>query len=298
MLARLVCALFAGPVLTAGVPAAGRTAASPQLGFEVVGVARSVELSRKDREFLTLTVEITGADAARLRRVQPLRADFSLQAGKAMLPCRWLRGGSVPEDPRRLRFTLGFSLPAPGVRTVTLVANVPRIENEEILEIGLEDVRAGQERSGPGWSLKIVRWAAAPYEPPTLPAKGQFFSKGGAVDARVFRKGGAGAPAPTRVWELALRSMDVALYDPTLDVSGYLLVEDGSPAPLLSASMRRDPSRSVEKAPYRPSVSGEFHFALPSSGRVTGAVIRLHQRPTNLEAQPFRKAGLPVPGVK
>ena len=53
--------------------------------------------------------------------VQPLREDFRLLAGKAVLSCRWLRGGSLPEDPKRLRFTLGFSPPPTRIKSATVI---------------------------------------------------------------------------------------------------------------------------------------------------------------------------------
>src|SRR5438128_1092393 len=90
------------------------------LKFEVVEVARSVDVGKEPREFLAVTVEVTGLDPTRLRRLQPLRDDFTLIAGKQMLPCRRLRGGSLPDDPERLRFTLSFSPPPAGVKMVDL----------------------------------------------------------------------------------------------------------------------------------------------------------------------------------
>ena len=48
---------------------------------KVAELARTVDLSRGKEEFLTVTVEVSGADPARLRCVQPVRADFQLLAG-------------------------------------------------------------------------------------------------------------------------------------------------------------------------------------------------------------------------
>src|SRR5205809_1138228 len=73
----LLCAFIAGPPARAG-EAGG-------LKLEVTDLARSLDRVRKER-FLTVTVEITGRDPAGLRRVQPLREDFRLLAGKKVLP--------------------------------------------------------------------------------------------------------------------------------------------------------------------------------------------------------------------
>jgi hypothetical protein len=267
---------------------------SPDL--EVVEVARSVDLSRGGDEFLTVTVELSGIEPGQLRTVQPLRSDFRLLAGKITFPCRWLRGGSLPEDPTRLRFTLGFSVPPRGVRGVTLLADLPKPGAQETLELklaGLRQGKGGQTVSGPGWEVEVTGFSARPYTPPALPPEGRFFSKGGPVDVRVFRKG---TDAPPTAWTLSLRTGDVALYDATLDLSGELLVEKGKGAPLLSALMRRDPSRSVEKPPYGPFVSGEFHFAAPSGANPSGAILRLRRRPARPPVVTIRKPITRIPG--
>jgi hypothetical protein len=288
------CWAVAGLVL----PATAQEAVSAGLKLRVTEVAQTVDLGRGGEKFLTVTVEITGAQAGPLRRVQPLRDDFQVLAGKSVLACRWLRGGSVPEDPRRLRFTLGFSLP-PKVATVSLRANLPRLEGEETVELRLADLQAAdrvQERRGAGWQVTVDRFGERSYEPPALPEAGKFFSKGGPVDFRVFRKGGAGDPVPGRVIGLTLVTRDVELYDRTVDVSGSLLLDRGAGPALLSASMRRDPARSVAKPPYAPFVTGQFFFPIPAQGRVTGAVIRLHRRPRDPGSRPVVIDGLPVPG--
>src|SRR5438067_11041536 len=64
------------PVAAAGDAAAG------DLRVRVVEMARSVDLARGREEFLTVAVEISGGDAGSLRRVQPLRDDFRVIAGK------------------------------------------------------------------------------------------------------------------------------------------------------------------------------------------------------------------------
>jgi hypothetical protein len=282
-------------LLTFALPAQAQAG----LRLEVTEVARSVRFTAgKPEEFLTLTVEITGADAARLRRVQPFRDDFEVLAGGQVLPCRWLRGGSLPEDPRRLRFTLGFSLPPAGTKKVELRADLPRLEGDQALELRLTGLQPGsfiQERQGEGWSLTVQGLGEKPYTPPALPPKGQYISKAGPADARVFRKSVPGGAAPERAMVLAFRSGDVGLYDPTLDVTGHLLVDGGPSQPLLSAVMRREPSRAVKNPAASPVVWGEFHFQAPAGGRVTGAVIRLHRRPANPAAQPVRIPDLPVP---
>ncbi|HTE19261.1 MAG TPA: hypothetical protein VK689_12880 [Armatimonadota bacterium] len=282
----------------APLPAAAQGQAAG-LRLEVTEIAQSVDLSRGKEKFMTVVVEITGADPARLRRVQPLRADFQLLAGKRALPCRWLRGGSLPEDPRRLRFTLGFSLPPPGTRKVSLQADLPRLEGADaVLELrltGLQPGQSGQERRGAGWAVTVNQLAETEYVPPPLPPKGGFISKGGPVDARVFRKGSATDTPPARAVVLTIFSRDLQLYDPTLDVSGVLLAEGGASTPLLSASMRRDPSASVSNPPYRPFVTGIFHFRAPEKGRPTGVLLRLHRRPAHPERKPLRVDDLPVP---
>ena len=280
----------------------GRASAQNQAGglkVSVAEIAQSVDLTRGSERFLTVTLEVTGVDPARLRRVQPLRDDFELQAGKSSLPCRWLRGGTSPEDATRLRFTLGFSLPPKGTRKVTLRANLPRLEGEDVLEVSLPDVAPGtgnQSRSGKGWNANVARFERREYVPPSLPPKGQFTVKSIPADTRVFRKPVTG-PVPEEALVLSLTSRSAELYDPTLDVSGWLTVEKGQPAPLLSALMRRVPSRGSADAETVPFVTGDFHFAVPAAGRVTGVVLQFHRRPANPEPQRFVIPDLPVPGT-
>jgi hypothetical protein len=228
-----------------------------------------VDLSRGRERFLTVTVEITGTDPGRLRRVQPLRDDFQVLAGKESLPCRWLRGGSLPEDPRRLRFVLGFSMPPARTRTIALRANLPRLEGEDALELrltGLQLTSNRQERTGPGWRVDIFHFGEVSYEPPALPAKGQFTSKLGPADVRVFRKE-EGKDVPERAIMLHFRSNNVELYDPTLDVSGSLTTDGAVTSPLIAASMVREPSRAVKNPVAGPFASGTFWFQVPSKGR-------------------------------
>jgi len=277
----------------------GGAAAGP-LKVQVAEVARSVDLSRGGAEFLTVVIEITGADPERLRSVQPLRDDFHLAVGKSTFPCRWLRGGSVPEDPGRLRFTLGFDPPR-GHGAVDLHVNLPRLEGGEVLEVRLAGLETGsrpQPRQGEAWSLTVVDFSEQPYVVPALPPKGQFISKFGPADHRVFRKGEQGEAPPDRVLRLIFTSRSVELYDPTLDVSGHALVEGvGAPLPLLSAAMRREPSRAVKDPPIPPIVTGEFHFRAAGPRRPVGAVIRLHRRPPRPGSEPpvvFRNLPLPA----
>jgi hypothetical protein len=228
--------------------------------------------------------------------VQPLREDFQLLAGKSTLPCRWLRGGSVPDDPARLRFTLGFTAPPRSVQEVALRANLPRLEGEDALDLqitGLSLNGKDTERKGPGWSLSVTEFAETDYTAPALPPKGKFFSKGGPVDARVFRK--SAGKDPERVIALRFFSRDPALYDATVEVTGHLLVEGGGTVPLLSGLMKRDPSRAVEKPPYPAFVDATFHFPVPVKGRPIGALIRLNRRPAKPAGSPVVIRDLPVP---
>jgi hypothetical protein len=267
------------------------------LKLSVSEISRSVDLSRGREEFLTVSLDITSADPSRLRRVQPLRDDFDLLAGKWELPCRWLRGGTLPDDPSRLRFTLGFSMPRAGTRRVSLRVNLPRLQDDTV-EVRLPDLQPGSrgaQRHGPGWSVEVRSFTEPAYEPPALPPSGRFISKAGPVDARIFRKEEPGKQPPRAV-VLSLHSESTGLYDPTLDVSGHLLVDGGAPAPLLSAMMRRDPSRTVVKPPYGPFVDGQFYFALPPKGRAVGAVLRFHRRPLGRGTQAVTFGDLPVPG--
>lgn len=275
--------------------AARGAGAGAELGLKVTEVARSVDLSRGGAEFLTVTVELSGEEPDRLRRVQPLREEFRLVAGKRELPCRWLRGGSVPDDPRRLRFTLGFSPPPAEVRRVTLEARLPRTAGDAAWELRLTDLQPGtvaQPRSGPGWSLQVLEFGERQYVAPALPPSGRFFSKAGPVDARIFRRT---EEAPERAILLRLNSRSPELYDATVDVSGTLLVEGGPAAPLLAALLRRDPSRTVENPIYGPIVTGEFYFPVPRKGRPTGALLRLERRDGGTD-RTLRIEGLPVPG--
>ena len=281
--------------------AASRAGAAPVkvegLNLQVAEVADSVDLSRGKERFLTLTVEISGVEAAQLRRVQPLRDDFQLLVGKKTLPCRWLRGGTVPDDATRLRFTLGFSRPPGGTRRVSLRANLPRLESDDLLEVSLPSLSLGapsQQRSGKGWSISIGGLEVRDYTPPALPEKGQFSIKSIPADARVFRRSSPDA-APAQAVQLFLSSADVELYDPTLDVSGWLTVEQGPQSPLLAALMRRVPSRSTTSS-INPFVTGQFYFSVPARGRVTGVVLRLHRRPVKPESRIVVIPDLPVPG--
>lgn len=285
--------------LTAVFPA--RAIAAPVesggLRLEVQELAESIDLARGKERFLTVTVEITGVAPGPLRRVQPLREDFQLLAGKVTLPCRWLRGGTVPDDASRLRFTLGFTPPPRGTRRVSLRANLPQFEGDQALEVALSNLPLGagaQERSGKGWRLSIGGLEVRDYVPPELPVKGQFTIKSIPADTRVFRKAAPGA-TPDRAVQLSFSTADAELYDPTLDVSGWLTVDGGAQAPLLSAMMRRFPSRSTE-AKIPPHVTGQFYFALPPRGKVTGVVLRFHRRPETPEMKSVTVPNLPVPG--
>jgi hypothetical protein len=290
--------LLAAVALTSAAIAQERTAAG--LRVSVAEVGRSYDLSRK-QELLTITVDVTGRDPAGLRRVQPLRDDFQVLAGKTMLPCRSLRGGSLPDDPNRLRFTLGFSMPPRGVSRVSLRANVPRLEGEDVLELRLTGMQLGQkahERQGPGWKAQVEEFDERDYVPPALPPKGRLIMKGEPYDARVFQKPTPPGGAIERAILLSLWSRDTDLFDPTLDVSGYLVMDGAAASPLVSASMRRHPSRAAAKSGMAPYVGGQFWFAVPPRGRPSGAVIRLHRRPANPRREPVLFRDLPVPGSR
>jgi hypothetical protein len=281
-----------------GVVGVASPAAAQKGGLElrVAEVGRSVDLNRGGEEFLTVTVELTDRDPQRLRRVQPRRDDFIVLAGKAELPCRWLRGGSLPDDPGRLRFTLGFSVPPPAVRSVTLLADLPRIDSDPVLEIRLEDpARAAGERRGPGWVIAGSRVEERMYEPPALGSEGQFLSKERPTDAKVFGKGTGGA-APERALVLSVRSGQVDLYDDTLDVNGFLILDNKRTVPLLGASLRRDPSRAVKQPQRSPSLEAELYFAAPGAAKVVAAVLRLHRRTAGGPGDRVRIDDLPVPG--
>jgi len=267
------------------------------LKLEVAEIAESVDLTRGRERFLTVTIGISGAEAARLRRVQPLRDDFQLLAGKKSLPCRWLRGGTLPDDPSRLRFTLGFSRPPRGTRRVALRANLPRLEGDDQLELSFANLPVGapvQARSGKGWSVSVGGLAVRDYTPPALPEKGQFSIKSIPADTRVFRKSAPDGD-PAQAIQLSLSSSDVELYDPTLDVSGRLLVDQGPESPLLSALLRRVPSRATTST-ITPFITGQFYFAVPARGRVTGAILHFHRRPSAPETKVVTIPDLPVPG--
>ncbi len=270
------------------------------LRYRVTELAQSVDLVRGNERFLTVTLEISGMDPVRLRRVQPSRDDFQLVAGKDLSPCRWLRGGSVPEDPKKLRFVLGFSVPPRGVGRVTLRASVPRVESEQPLELKLAGLALDSpphERAGSGWRVEIRQFSAQAYETPALPSDAAFTIKMGPTDVRIFRKENAGEE-PARAILLSIHARGADLYDPTLDVSGTLLVEGGAAVPLLSASLRRTPSRVVKDPPFPPYVTGTFYFRLPPKGKVTGALIRLHRGAAPPRRSVVEIPRLPVPGLK
>ncbi len=264
---------------------------------EVVEVARTYDLGKKE-EFLAVMLEISGPDPLQLRRVQPLREDFQVLAGKTVLPCRWLRGGSLPEDPQRLRFTLGFSMPDRKVKSVDLRVNLPRLRGDDFLEFRLEGLQDGtpQPRRGEGWALTVQRFGTAPYQPPALPPKGQFLAKKLSFDARVFRKTTPPGNPPTEAVILAFSNGSAELFDPTLDVSGHLLLEGGGATPLLSASLRRIPARTAGAGKVPIAVSGQLYFQVPPKGRPTGALVRFHRRPAHPPREPQVLKNLPVPG--
>lgn len=285
------------PVAIAQAGKEAKAASTPRL--TVTELARTVDLSRGKEEFLTITVEVSGADPLRLRRVQPARADFRVTAGKRSFPCRWLRGGSVPDDPSRLRFTLGFSLPPAAVKQVVLVAELPGLDGDDPLELRFVGLKLGEgegERSGPGWSVVLQRFTEEKYLPPALPKQGRYVSKLGPVDVRVFRKAAPTAAEPQQAVGLAFRSNATSLYDATLDVSGELTLDGGGTLPLLSASLRREPSITVEKPLRVPVVYAEFYFPPAGKRRVNGAVIRLHRRQPKAAHHTVRIPNLPVPG--
>ena len=277
----------------------GSAAQAEDLKLEVTEVGSSVDLSRGGARFLTLVVEIRAPTSSRLRGVQPLRDDFQVLAGKSTLPCRWLRGGTAPDEPASLRFTLGFSMPPRQVRRVSLRANLPRLDSGEQIEVRLSDLQTGgaeQERKGDGWALTVDLFRLQDYEAPSLPPSGKFFSKGGPVDARVFRKQTPSEAAPAQAVRLSFHSRTVSLYDSMLDVSGTLQVAGGPATPLLSALVKRDPSRAVEKPLYGPFVRADFYFAVPPKGRATGVILSFHRRAPDAAAQPVVIRNLPVPG--
>jgi hypothetical protein len=267
----------------------------PALKFEVVEVARSVDVGKERREFLTVTVEVTGLDPARLRRLQPLRDDVTQVAGKPLIQCRRLRGGSLPDDPDRLRFTLSFSPPAAGVKSVDLRVQIPA-PGEDALEIKLTGLKLGnaeQPRKGEGWALTVNRFGESPYEDPPLPPEGGYLSKGGPVDVRIVRR--STGEAPERGYLLEFRTDDPALYDRSVDIAGSLLTDGGS-TPLLSGTLRRDPSRAVANPVYGPFVSGRFFFALPAKAQPTGVLLRFRRRTNPKSADTVTLRELPVPG--
>jgi hypothetical protein len=271
--------------------------AQGELRLDVVEVARSVDVARGGQHFLTISVDLLGLDQTRMRTIQPRREDFLVIAGSRTLPCRWLRGGTLPEDPSRLRFTLGFSPPSAAVRRVSLVARLPASPGTDELELrltGLQPGRTSQERRGPGWSVRVRQFTETEYTPPALPASGYFYSKAGPVDARVYRKGSDAKP-PERAIVLEFHSPDVEIYDPTLDLSASLLLQGGGSLPMLSALVRRDPSRAVAPPPYPPRVEAHLYFPVPAR-RATGAVIRLRRRAAGARHITIRRDGLPVPG--
>lgn len=287
-------------LLAAGIPAVAQDKGEkqPLISPEVVEVARTYDLAKKE-EFLAVTLEITGPDPLQLRRIQPLRDDFQLVAGKASLPCRWLRGGSLPEDPRRLRFSLGFSMPPARVKIVDLKVNLPRLQGDDLLEFRLDRLQTGavaQKRGGAGWGLTVTYFGPQPYVAPSLPPKGQFLKKTGAFDMRIFRKADGADGPPAEAILLTFQEGSASLFDPTLDVSGLLSVEGGGTSTLISASLRREPARTSKNTPREVNVSGQFYFQLPPKGKPSGVLLRFHRRPPNPAPEPFVIRDLPVPG--
>lgn len=287
-------------MLLIGGPAKAQEKGEKPAGIqpEVVEVARTYDLAKKE-EFLAVTLEITGPDPLQLRRVQPLRDDFQLLAGRSTLPCRWLRGGSLPEDPKRLRFSLGFSMPAARVKLFDLKINLPRLQGDDVLEFRLDRLQTGavaQARSGPGWGLTVTYFGHQPYVAPSLPPKGQFLKKTQAFDMRIFRKADGADGPPAEAILLGFKGGTASLFDPTLDVSGLLTVEGGGAATLISAALRRVPARTSRDPGREVEVTGQFYFETPSKGKPTGVLLRFHRRPASPIPEPFVIEDLPVPG--
>ena len=292
-------ALTASGMARVAAPADAQEPAGPSLRYQVRQVGRIVDLSRGKEEFLTISLDVSGLAPAAMRRVQPLREDFTLLAGKSALPCRWLRGGSLPNDPRRLRFTLGFSVPPPTVKTVSLKARLADTSTAPPLELRLEGLVTDQRsvtRSGVGWKVTIRSFRRGKYLPPSLPPKGAYQIKGIPVDHRIFRMSAPQGAPPTEAVSLQLASRDTNLYDNTLNLSGYLIVAGGKRAPMLSAHLQRVPSRVVEKPRATPRITGQFHFAVPPVGRPTGVVLRFTRRAAKASRRTIQIDNLPVPG--
>jgi hypothetical protein len=270
----------------------------PGWKIRAVEVARSVDLSRGNAPFLTVTVELTSSARDALLRIQLRREDFRLLAGRQLLPCRWLRGGTLPEDADRLRFVLGFPPPTETAKSATLLASLPTAAPSEMVEIRLARLKVGQSGGhivGAGWQVDLTSFEPHEYVAPALPPSGYFISKAGAVDARIFRKAPAGAPAPTRAFRVGFVSRDVGLYDPLLDVDAELLLATGQRVPLLSALFKRDPSRAVPNPLYHPYVIAELDFALAPMAQPIGAVVRLYRRSPRAGKPQTERIAVPLP---
>jgi hypothetical protein len=289
-----------------GATAAPGDNAAPELSLAVREVARTVDLAAGGRELLTLTVEVTGWEPGELRRVQPLREDFQLlhstsdsakgaSATSAGPTAVSLRGGTAPDDSRRLRFVVGFPLPPPETRGLSLRARLPAAVRTTSLSIQLPDLRPGSRDvrfAGGGWSLTVTRFAEEEYFEPALPPLGKFGAKGGPMDLRVFRRSAAAGTAPPRALRLQFRSETASLYDRTLELDGSA----GAGAPLLSGYLRRVPSRIAEKPGGPVQVTADLYFKLPAS-MPSGVELKLLQQSEASTKHWRTVTGIPVPGA-
>ncbi len=269
------------------------------LRLKVLEISRALPLEGTRAESLVLALELRGPARQALRRIQPRREEFTLLAGKERLPCRSLRGGSVPEDPNVLHFRLGFALPAPPIREVALEACLPRPEEPVQMMLRLTDLRPGMspvEQTGATWKVQIQHCRLGPYDPPSVPPSGAFLTKGGPADVRIFRKAGEGKPDPEQALQVRLFSRTLTLYDATLDLDGSLVQAGRPPSPLLAARLVRHPSGAAETRVFAAFLTAECSFAAPSPVRPFDVVLRFLQRPARSQPEVVTIPGLPVPG--
>ena len=268
----------------------------------VTEVARSVDLTRGEREWLVLTVEVTAApkQEAALRRLQPLREQFRLEDGAHhRYECAWLKGGTAPENAAVLRFRAGFPMPAPGVRRVSLQLLLPRplpprTAAFRFRSADLARLPATVETADGAVTVQAV--AEQPYEPPSLPPGGRYTQKGTPVDLRVLQRPlPAGEKPPVRALVVSWHSRTAALFDLALDVEGSVLGVDGKTYPLLSARLERFPSRA-SPMPDPPWISAGYWFRSPPKGAPRELLLSFTLRAVDKKSAPVRIENLPVPG--
>jgi hypothetical protein len=183
---------------------------------------------------------------------------------------------------------------------VALTILLPQPRPPETVELALK--RADLARlpatvNTPRGSLTVEQVSEEAYVPPSLPENGRFFEKGPPVDGRLFQRPlRPGEKQPERALLVTWRSPAVALFDRAVDVDATAQGFDTKHYPLLSALLRRVPSRTVEDFPGAPTVTARYWFRPPPKALLTGLTLTFTLRAGEKEHEPVRIDNLPIPG--